>query len=58
MNANGLVLSVIGVWVITQVFAGDALRRLRIIGTQGAAPAPSAGSGGSHGGGNGGGGSW
>jgi len=37
MNANGLVLAVAGVWVITQIFAGDALRRLRIIGTAGTA---------------------
>lgn len=33
MNANGLVVVAFGVWVITQVFAGDALRRLKIIGT-------------------------
>jgi hypothetical protein len=35
MNANGLVLAVAGVWVIFQLFAGDALRRLRIIATAG-----------------------
>lgn len=33
MNSNGLVLIVVGAWVVTQVFAGDALRRLKIIGT-------------------------
>lgn len=33
MNSNGLVLIAVGVWVVTQVFAGDALRRLKIIGT-------------------------
>ena len=34
MNSNGLVLMVAGVWVITQLFAGDALRRLKIVGTE------------------------
>jgi hypothetical protein len=33
VNSNGLVLIAVGVWVVTQVFAGDALRRLKIIGT-------------------------
>lgn len=33
MNANGLVIVVAGVWVITQIFAGDALRRLRLVPT-------------------------
>lgn len=31
MNPNGVVVIVFGVWVIVQVFAGDALHRLRII---------------------------
>jgi hypothetical protein len=35
VNINGAVLIVFGVWVITQVFAGDALRRLKIIGSDG-----------------------
>ncbi len=30
MNAAGILLCVAGTWVISQVFAGDALRRLNI----------------------------
>ncbi|MCW2498140.1 MAG: hypothetical protein JWQ77_4064 [Jatrophihabitans sp.] len=32
MNSNGIVLAVAGVWVLTQLFAGDALRRLGVLG--------------------------
>lgn len=31
MNPNGVVIFVLGVWVVVQVFAGDALGRLRIV---------------------------
>lgn len=32
MNAGGVVLVVLGVWVLTQVLAGDALVRLKVVG--------------------------
>lgn len=32
MNPAGLVLVIAGVWVLAQLFAGDALRRLRLVG--------------------------
>lgn len=32
MNAAGIVLAVAGVWVLTQVLAGDALDRLQLFG--------------------------
>lgn len=31
MNVNGLVLILIGVWIVVQVIGGDALRRLRVL---------------------------
>lgn len=31
MNAAGLVLIIAGIWVLTQVLAGDALKRLGVI---------------------------
>jgi hypothetical protein len=31
MNSSGLVLIIFGVWVITQVLKGEALRRLGIL---------------------------
>ena len=31
MNSGGIVLILFGLWVIVQVFGGDALRRLRIL---------------------------
>lgn len=31
MNANGLVLVLAGVWVLFQVFGGDALHRLGVL---------------------------
>lgn len=32
MNAAGIVLAVAGVWVLSQVLAGDALDRLQLFG--------------------------
>jgi hypothetical protein len=32
MNPAGIVLAVAGVWVLTQVLAGDALDRLQLFG--------------------------
>lgn len=34
MNTNGIVLIVVGIWVLVQVFAGGALQRLKIVGSQ------------------------
>ena len=31
MNAGGAVLIIAGVWVLTQVLAGDALARLKVV---------------------------
>lgn len=31
MNASGIVLTVIGVWVLTQVLGGKALQRTKVI---------------------------
>jgi hypothetical protein len=31
VNANGIFLAVVGVWVLCQVFGGDALHRLGIL---------------------------
>lgn len=31
MNANGLVVLMSGVWVLCQVFGGDALHRLKVL---------------------------
>lgn len=31
MNANGLVLVIMGVWVLCQVFGGQVLQRLGVI---------------------------
>lgn len=31
MNLSGLVVAVLGVWVITQVLGGDALKRLGVV---------------------------
>ncbi|MCW2754657.1 MAG: hypothetical protein JWQ32_2068 [Marmoricola sp.] len=31
MNANGLVVAIAGIWVLCQLFGGDALGRLGII---------------------------
>ena len=31
MNTNGLFVAIFGVWVITQVLAGEALQRLLIV---------------------------
>jgi hypothetical protein len=34
VNSNGIVLIVVGVWVLVQVFAGGALQRLKIVGSE------------------------
>jgi len=31
MNASGVALSIIGVWVIFQIWGGNALERLRVV---------------------------
>ena len=31
MNASGVLLAILGVWAITQVLGGDALRRLKVV---------------------------
>ncbi len=31
MNASGVLLVILGVWVTTQILGGDALRRLKVI---------------------------
>lgn len=31
MNANGLCLAIMGVWVVCQVFSGAALERLKLV---------------------------
>lgn len=40
MNPRGYVLVIAGIWVICQVFGGNALQRLKIIPEESAAPAP------------------
>lgn len=31
MNSRGLVVALVGVWVLTQVLGGDALKRLGVV---------------------------
>lgn len=31
MNANGFVLVTIGIWVVFQIFGGNALARLKVV---------------------------
>lgn len=31
MNLNGVVVAIVGFWVLCQIFGGDALERLRVI---------------------------
>jgi hypothetical protein len=31
VNSSGLAVTIVGVWVLVQVFGGDALGRLRIV---------------------------
>lgn len=31
MNAGGLAVAILGAWVITQIWGGNALERLRVI---------------------------
>jgi len=33
MNPGGIVLTVAGIWMLTQIFGGKALERLRILGS-------------------------
>lgn len=31
MNPGGVVIAVVGIWVLTQVLGGDALARLKVV---------------------------
>lgn len=31
MNSSGIAVTVVGIWVLVQVFGGDALGRLKIV---------------------------